>query len=40
MKESFVFCNRIYKIGLGGLHLQHDLEVCYEAERGMNDLGH
>ena len=31
MKESFAFRNGIYKIGLGGLHSQHDLEVCYEA---------
>ena len=32
MKEPFHFRGGIYKIGLGGLHSQHDLEVCYEAD--------
>jgi hypothetical protein len=32
MKESFDFCGGVYKFGLGGLHSQHDLEVCYEAD--------
>lgn len=32
MKEPFDFCGGIYKFGLGGLHSQHDLEVCYEAD--------
>ena len=31
MKEPFPFRGGIYKIGLGGLHSQHDLEVCHEA---------
>lgn len=34
MKEPFEFHNGIYKIGLGGLHSQHDVSVCYEANDG------
>ena len=32
MKEAFHFRGGIYKIGLGGLHSQHDLKVCYETD--------
>ncbi|HNC89635.1 MAG TPA: hypothetical protein PL000_11830 [Anaerolineales bacterium] len=32
MKQPFPFRNGVYKIGLGGLHSQHDIDVCYEAD--------
>lgn len=32
MKEPITFRDGLYKIGLGGLHSKHDVQVCYEAD--------
>lgn len=32
MKEPFEFRGGLYKVGLGGLHSQHDVSVSYEAD--------
>lgn len=32
MKTPISFRNGLYKLGLGGLHSKHDVQVCYEAD--------
>ncbi len=37
MKEAMSFRGGLYKIGLGGIHSQHDTQVCYEADDGVDN---